>query len=334
MLVTVDANKGVVYEGAVDIAKEKIEEEKARYELVTATKIYVNVAEPEVAEKVAKLNCDGVGLLRAEFMIANIGTHPRKLIEERREDEFVEKLAEGIARIAGAFYPRPVIYRTTDFKSNEYRNLEGGEKYEPIESNPMIGYRGCIRYLKEPDIFRLELRAIKKVRDEMFLKNVHVMLPFVRKVEEVIKIKEIMKEESLERSKDFKLWIMVEVPSSVFLVEKFCEAGIDGVSIGSNDLTQLILGLDRDSSIIAGEFDERDEAVLRAIKHVINVCRKYNVTVSICGQAPSVWPEYAEKLVEYGITSISVNPDAIERTRKIVASAEQKIILEKARKNE
>jgi pyruvate,water dikinase len=334
MLVTVDANKGVVYEGAVDVAKEMIEEEKTKYELVTATKIYVNIAEPEVAEKVAKLNCDGVGLLRAEFMIANIGTHPRKLIEEKRENEFIEKLAEGIARIAGAFYPRPVIYRTTDFKSNEYRNLEGGEKYEPIESNPMIGYRGCIRYLKEPDVFRLELRAIKKVRDEMLLKNVNVMLPFVRKVDEVIRIKEIMKEEGLERSKDFKLWIMVEVPSTVFLIEKFCEAGIDGVSIGSNDLTQLILGLDRDSSIIAEQFDERDEAVLRAIKYVIDVCRKYNVTVSICGQAPSVWPEYAEKLVEYGITSISVNPDAIDRTRKIVASAEQKIILEMARKKD
>ena len=331
MVVTVDANKGIVYEGAVDIAKERIEEEKAKYEIVTATKIYVNIAEPEIAEKVAKLNCDGVGLLRAEFMIANIGVHPRKLIEEGRENEFIEKLAEGIARIAGAFYPRPVIYRTTDFKSNEYRNLEGGEKYEPIESNPMIGYRGCIRYLKEPDVFRLELRAIKKVRDEMLLKNVHVMLPFVRKVDEVIKIKNIMKEEGLERSKDFKLWIMVEVPSTVILIEKFCEAGIDGVSIGSNDLTQLTLGLDRDSSIVAGEFDERDEAVLRSIEHVIKVCKKYNVTVSICGQAPSVWPEYAEKLVEQGITSISVNPDAVERTRRIVASAEQKILLEKAR---
>jgi len=331
MVVTVDANKGIVYEGAVDIAKERIEEEKAKYEIVTATKIYVNIAEPEIAEKVAKLNCDGVGLLRAEFMIANIGVHPRKLIEEGRENEFIEKLAEGIARIAGAFYPRPVIYRTTDFKSNEYRNLEGGEKYEPIESNPMIGYRGCIRYLKEPDVFRLELRAIKKVRDEMLLKNVHIMLPFVRKVDEVIKIKNIMKEEGLERSKDFKLWIMVEVPSTVILIEKFCEAGIDGVSIGSNDLTQLTLGLDRDSSIVAGEFDERDEAVLRSIEHVIKVCKKYNVTVSICGQAPSVWPEYAEKLVEQGITSISVNPDAVERTRRIVASAEQKILLEKAR---
>jgi pyruvate,water dikinase len=331
--VTVDATRGIVYEGKVDIAFGKSEAKAggAAESPVTATKIYVNVAEPEVAEKVAKLPCDGVGLLRAEFMIANIGMHPRVIIERGEEQEFIDKLAEGIARIAGAFYPRPVVYRTTDFKSNEYRNLPGGEKYEPIESNPMIGYRGCSRYTKEPDVFSLEMRAIKKVRDEMLLKNVWVMLPFVRKTSEVTAIKALMEKEGLVRSKDFKLWLMAEVPSMVVLIDEFCKLGIDGVSIGSNDLTQLTLGIDRDSSVMASEFDERDEAVMGAIKQIIDGCRRNGVTVSLCGQSPSVYPEIAEKLVEFGITSISVNPDAIERTKRIVASAERKVMLEKLR---
>lgn len=334
MLITVDANKGIIYEGKVDLTEVPKQPATISGEIlpVTATKIYVNLAEPDMAEKIAKLSVDGVGLLRAEFMIASIGEHPKKMLREGREQEFVDKLADGIAKIAGAFYPRPVVYRATDFKTNEYRNLRGGEEFEPEEENPMMGYRGAMRYIKEPELFKMELKAIKKVREELQLKNVWLMIPFVRRSEQIIKIKRILEEEGLHQSKDFKLWIMVEVPSTVFMIEEMCQTGIDGISIGSNDLTQLILGVDRDNSSIASEFDERSTAVLRAIQYVIKVCRKYSVTTSICGQAPSVYPEIAERLVEFGTTSISVNPDAIERTRKIVAAAEQKVLLERTRK--
>jgi pyruvate,water dikinase len=251
------------------------------------------------------------------------------MIEEGRAQEFVDKLAEGMRRIAAAFYPRPVVYRATDFKTNEYRNLKGGEKYEPIEANPMMGYRGCARYIAEEDVFKLELEAIKKVRETYGLKNLWLMIPFVRKIGEIRAVKEILKRNGIHFTKDFKLWIMVEVPSTVFLIEEFCKEGIHGISIGSNDLTQLILGIDRDNATMAEAFDERNLAVMRAIKHVIKVCNKYGVTTSICGQAPSVYPEFTQKLVEFGINSISVNPDAVESTRRIVASAEQKYILKR-----
>ena len=296
---------------------------------ITGTKIYVNLAEVELAEKVAKLPVDGVGLLRAEFMVAEIGQHPKKMLDEGKRAEFVDKLAEGLRRFAAAFYPRPVVYRATDFKTNEYRNLDGGEKYEPQEANPMMGYRGAVRYMMEPEVFKMELEAIKKVRDKFGLRNLWLMIPFVRRVGEMRAIKEIMREVNLYRTRDFKLWIMVEVPSTVFLIDYFCKEGIDGISVGTNDLTQLILGIDRDNATLAKGFDERNEAVLRAVKHVVETCNKYGVTSSLCGQAPSVYPEFAEKLVEMGITSMSVNPDAVERTRKIVASAEQRVMLKR-----
>ncbi len=331
MVVTVDADHGIVYEGAVDLGKETVKKKPNALAAVearipTGTRIYVNLAEPALAETVAAKDVDGVGLLRAEFMIADIGVHPRKIIEENREEEFIDKLAEGIRRIAAAFYPRPVVYRTTDFKSNEYRSLEGGEKYEPKENNPMLGYRGCSRYVREPEIFKMELQAIKRVREKYRLKNVNVMVPFVRMIDELVYINDLLKEVGLYRNKDFKLWAMVEVPAAVLMIDEVAKY-VDGVSIGSNDLTQLTLGIDRDNSLLARDFDERNDAVLRAIEHVIKECNKAGITVSICGQAPSVYPEFAEKLVEFGITSISVNPDAIERTRKHVAAAERKVML-------
>ncbi len=335
-VVTVDGERGVVYRGEVKVVHSSKQLEKAgkvmRTFPPTATKVYVNLAEVELAEKVSALPVDGVGLLRAEFMIAAIGEHPKKMIEEGRANEFVNKLAGNLRIFASAFYPRPVVYRATDFKTNEYRNLKGGEKYEPKEANPMMGFRGASRYVLDPAPFRLELRAIKKVRKDFGLKNLYLMIPFVRTLDELRAIKRILAEEGLERGKDFKLWIMVEVPSTVLLIEEFCKEGIDGVSIGSNDLTQLILGIDRDNSMLASEFDERNEAVLRAIEHVIKVCRRYGVTVSICGQAPSVYPEIVERLVQMGITSVSVNPDAVERTKTLVASAERRLMLEAARK--
>jgi pyruvate,water dikinase len=332
-LITVDAKMGVVYKGKVDIAVAKKPEAGGAVmvsaPVVTGTKIYVNLGEPELAEKTAALNADGVGLFRAEFMIAGIGLHPRKAIEEHKEQEYTDKLAEGMRQICAAFYPRPVVYRATDFKTNEYRNLQGGEKYEPKEENPMMGYRGCARYTSEPDAFKLEVDAIRKAREVYGLKNLWLMIPMVRTIEELRGVKKLLDQFGLKQSKDFKLWIMVEVPSTIFLAQEFCDEGIDGISIGSNDLTQFTLACDRDNSTLASKFDERNEAVLKALKHVIRICNKNGVTTSICGQAPSVYPEYAEKLVEFGINSISVNPDMVDATRKNVASIERKLMLRK-----
>lgn len=335
MDVSVDGSHGLIYEGFVSAPEAAAgkpagggaAEAAVMAAPITGTKIYVNLADVDQAEKVAKLPADGVGLLRAEFMIAGMGEHPRKMLEEGRQQEFVDRLADDMRKFAAAFYPRPVVYRATDFKTNEYRNLEGGDRYEPHEENPMMGYRGASRYIKEPELFKLELAAIKKVREEYHMVNLWLMIPFIRRVGELKAIKDIMDDVELYRTRDFKLWIMVEVPSTVIIMDLFCKEGIDGISIGTNDLTQLILGIDRDNATMAKGFDERNEAVLRALKRVITICRKYGVTTSLCGQAPSVYPEFAEKLVEFGITSMSVNPDAVERTRRIVASAEQKIIL-------
>ncbi len=318
--VTVDGEKGLVYEGDV-LVKKKIKK-KIGKSPKTKTKLYVNLGEPEIAENVAQKPVDGVGLLRAEFMIANMGQHPRKMLEKGKGEEYVEELSQGIEKIAAAFYPRPVVFRATDFKTNEYANLKGGKKYEHFEANPMLGYRGAIRYLTEPDLFKLELKALRQVRKK--LKNVWLMIPFVRTLTELKKVRALVKQAGLKRSKTFKLWLMVEVPSNVILIEEFASAGIDGISIGSNDLTQLILGIDRDNEKIAFEFDEQNEAVTWAIERVIKVCRRQGVTSSICGQAPSVYPEFSKMLVAAGITSISVNPDAILKTREIIAEAEKK----------
>ncbi len=333
-MITIDGQNGVVYKGKVELGQAKPQAPgisgtsvTAEQVPVTGTKVYVNLGEPELAEKVAQLPVDGIGLMRAEFIIAGIGEHPRAMLKAGRGGEFTDKLAEGIQSIAAAFNPRPVIYRFTDFKTNEYRNLKGGAEFEFQENNPMIGYRGAFRYIKEPEVFALELAAIKKVRDGFDLKNVHVMIPFVRTVDEFTKIKAMMDQADLKQSDDFKLWIMVEVPSAVILLEEFCQAGIDGVSIGSNDLTQLTLGLDRDNQVLAAEFDERNDAVVASLEHVCTVCRKYNVTVSCCGQAPSVFPEITELLVKSGATSVSVNPDAVVSTRKLIASVEQRLLL-------
>ncbi|MBI2913602.1 MAG: phosphoenolpyruvate synthase, partial [Chloroflexi bacterium] len=265
-------------------------------------------------------NVDGVGLLRAEFMIAQIGEHPRLFIEDGRSDEFIEKLAEGLGSFARAFHPRPVVYRTTDFKTNEYRNLKGGEKYEPEEENPMIGFRGASRYVRDEEAFKLEIEAIKRVRREY--PNLWVMIPFVRTPEELAEVKAVLEREGLARSQEFKLWMMAEVPSNVFLLDKFIDVGIDGISIGSNDLTQLILGIDRDNARFATEFDERNEAVMIALERLIRGAKERGITVSICGQAPSDYPEFTRRLVEWGITSVSVNPDVIDKAREIIAQAE------------
>jgi len=325
-IITVDGSHGKVYSGKVTRRMQTSSVSEALKESIkTRTRVYVNLAQPELVDSIAGRNVDGVGLLRAEFMVAHIGEHPRYMLSQNRGHEFSDKLANGIKAFAKAFNPRPVVYRTNDFKTNEYRSLKGGEQYEDIEENPMIGYRGASRYIKDKDVFKLELDAIKKVRQEY--KNLWVMIPFVRTVDELSRTLEVMKAEGLERSEEFKIWMMVEVPSNVILIEKFLSCGIDGISIGSNDLTQLTLGIDRDNSVLANTFDERDEAVLISLEKAITVAKKMGVTSSICGQAPSVYPDLTEKLVKWGITSVSVSPDMIGVTREIVSKAEAKLKL-------
>lgn len=320
-VITVDGRNGKVFAGKIEIAQK--EKAKARAEVKTRTKLLVNLAQPELVDRVASRDVDGIGLLRAEFIVAQIGEHPSYMIEQNRGQEFVDKLAAGLTAFAKAFHPRQVVYRTTDFKTNEYRALKGGQKYEEIEENPMLGYRGASRYIFDIDTFKLELAAIKKVREKF--NNLWVMIPFVRTVQELTRTKEIMEAEGLKRSDDFKLWMMVEVPSNVILLEKFLAVGIDGISIGSNDLTQLVLGVDRDNAKLAKLFDERDEAVMTFLERAVKVAKSMGVTCSICGQAPSVYPELTEKLVEWGITSVSVSQDMIDTTREIIAKAEKRL---------
>ena len=339
MVITVDGSSGTVYAGDTMKIKERPAEQQpaaAPYVPVTGTKIMVNISMPNKAEDVAKLPVSGVGLMRSEFLFTSfIGEHPMQVIAEGRSDELVAKLAEGIGKVARAFHPRPVILRTSDFKTNEYRDMKGGIDFEPVESNPMIGWRGCSRYVSDnfKEAFRCELQAIKKVRDSMGMKNLWIMLPFVRTVEEVEEITEMMKAAGLRRSKDLKLYFMAEVPVNIFLADKFAEY-CDAFSIGSNDLTQLVMGVDRDSDILGrmGYFDERNEGVKRAISHLIKVAHEHGKEVCICGQAPSVYPEFAEFLVKEGIDAISLNPDAVVRTKTFIASVEQRMLLDAAAK--
>ena len=324
MVVTVNGLKGEVYKGGhFKVQTEQIGPRKIQK---TATKVYVNLAEPEVVDRVASRNVDGVGLLRAEFMMAGIGTHPKKLIKDGKQKIFIDSLADGIGKFCKAFSPRPVVYRTSDFKTNEYRSLIGGKEFEPQEPNPMLGYRGVYRYIHDSEVFKLELEAIKKVREKMGFKNLWVMLPFVRTVHELEEVKKILMKSGLHRSATFKLWMMVEIPSNVILLPKFIECGIDGVSIGSNDLTMLILGTDRDNDEVAPEFDEKNEAVLWAFEHVVKTAHKYGITASVCGQSVSTYPDLVEMLVSWGVTSVSVSPDAIDTVRDTVAKAEKKLI--------
>ncbi len=320
-VITVNGTGGKVYDGKIEFAVE--EERKIRSDIKTRTTLLVNLAQPELVDRVASLNVDGIGLLRAEFMVAQIGEHPSYMISQGRGQEFVDKLAEGLKTFAKAFHPRRVVYRTNDFKTNEYRALKGGEDYEQYEENPMLGYRGAPRYITDIETFKLELAAIKKVREKY--NNLWVMIPFVRTVNELAQTIEIMNGEGLKRSEDFKIWMMVEVPSNIILLEKFLAVGIDGISIGSNDLTQLTLGVDRDSEKLADTFDEMDEAVMLSLERAVKVAKSMGVTSSICGQAPSVYPELTEKLVEWGITSVSVSPDMIDRTREIIAEVEARL---------
>lgn len=354
--ITVDCSKGeegYVLDGLIPFEVKKIDLTTLPE---TKTKIMMNVGIPEQSFAQGQIPNDGVGLARIEFIISShIGVHPLALIEylklkeqsqhdhkiakivkeidlktpmyEHKPDFYVDKLAQGTAMIGAAFYPNDVIVRFSDFKTNEYANLIGGILYEPVESNPMLGWRGASRYYdpKFEPAFALECIAIKKVRDEMGLKNVKVMVPFCRTVEEGKKVIEVMEKYGLKQGHDgLDIYVMCEIPSNVILAEEFAKI-FDGFSIGSNDLTQLTLGLDRDSALVSHIYNERNKAIKRLVKHVIEVAKKYGKKIGICGQAPSDFPEFAEFLVECGINSISLSPDTVLKTRLLVAEKEKEL---------
>ncbi|WP_462249527.1 phosphoenolpyruvate synthase [Ferruginibacter sp.] len=338
-----EGDEGIVYEGNVPFIK--VETDLNDLPKVK-TPIMLNVASPNMAFKFSHLPNAGVGLAREEFIINNyIQVHPMALLKhkelydeeltatikkmtqgfENEEDFFIQRLSYGIAKIAAAFYPNKVIVRFSDFKSNEYFNLLGGKHFEPHEENPMIGWRGASRYYadKYKEAFGLECKAIIKVREELGLKNVVVMVPFCRTVEELLKVQDTMKEYGLERGKEeLEMFLMAELPSNIIMAEEFAKH-IDGFSIGSNDLTQLTLGLDRDSSLVAHLYDERNPAVKELLRMLITTAKRMKVKVGICGQGPSDFPDFAQFLVELGIDSISVTPDSIVKTYKAIAEVEK-----------
>ena len=331
MIITVDGEKGIVYEGEIKKKEEIAAPTQVVYAgapLITATEIKVNVSMPEVAERAAATGADGVGLLRAEHMILGTGVHPIKVLEEKGEEALVDVFAEGIRKVADAFYPRPITYRTLDAPTDEFRGLEGGDD-EPEEHNPMMGWRGIRRGLDQPEILKCELLAIKKLGEEGY-KNINIMIPLVTSPDEVREVKKLAYEIGLNLGKDVEFGIMVETPAAALIIEDFIKEGINFVSLGTNDLTQYTIAIDRNNEFVAKYYRENHPAVLKLIESVIKTCKKHGIKTSICGQAGSR-PAIVEKLVEWGITSISANIDAIDTIRKTVARTEQRVILDAIR---
>ncbi|RVW04220.1 phosphoenolpyruvate synthase [Rhodococcus xishaensis] len=332
--ITVDGSSGTVFAGTVTpAAKPSVRQRPAQLQVAaetTATTLYVNLATPDAAESVAATDVDGVGLLRAEFMITGAlgGAHPAAMIAAGRRKEYVDDMTAGVEHIAAAFAPRPVVYRAVDLRSNEFAALEGGD-VEPDEDNPMIGYRGCFRYVREPELFSLDLDVLHRVRQR--LPNVHLMIPFVRTRWELAECLDQLDHHPLGADRGMHRWIMAEVPSVAYWIPAYAQLGIDGVSIGSNDLTQLTLGVDRDSGVCKDLFDTMDPAVLDAIDRIIDRAHDCGLTTSLCGQAVSTDSRLAEHLVRRGITSVSVTADSAARTRRIIAAAERRILLDHAR---
>ncbi|MFC1752905.1 phosphoenolpyruvate synthase [Thermoproteota archaeon] len=331
-IITVNATDGIVYDGKLkeaEPAPAPVQAACPQPEIITATRIKVIMDLPDFAQHAADTGADGVGLVRVEIMIANCGIHPAQFIRENRDDDYTNMLVEGIGKIAKCFKGKPVWVRTSDIRTDEYRNLQGGDQ-EPHETDPMIGWHAIRRALDEPRILKAEFKAIKILHDQG-VDNVGVMLPFVIRAIEVRKAKEIMREVGLEPCRDVDFGVMCETPASVWVMDEICREGITFVSFGTNDLTQLTLGIDRNNERIAKLFDEMHPAVRGEISMVVNTCKKYGVQTSICGQAGSR-PEMAEFLVHIGIDSISANPDAVHQIRKTVAETERKLILDAERK--
>jgi pyruvate,water dikinase len=326
MNVTVDctSEEGRVWRGKLRFSVKKI---NVKALPKTKTKVFMNISVPDSAFSYSFLPVEGVALARQEFIISSfIGGHPLWMIKQGKAKEFIEKLSFGIAKIAAAFYPKEVILRLSDFKSNEYAQLIGGKEFEIKEENPMLGFRGAIRYASKEfyPAFKLECEAIKKARNEMGLKNISLMVPFCRTVFEAKKVLELLKKNGLPKSKNLKVYMMAEIPSNIILAEEFAKY-FDGFSIGSNDLTQLILGVGRDNERVAKDFDERNPAVLKSIECLIKVAHKFGKKVGICGDAPSKFPEYSRFLVSKGINYISVTPDMVVKTRLVISKAEKSV---------
>jgi pyruvate,water dikinase len=332
-IVTVHATHGIVYEGKLAEVAKKAEAAQTivsatPQEIITATAVKVICDLPDFAEKAAATGADGVGLVRIEIMIANGGIHPAEYIRQNKDEDYIKLLMDGIGGIARAFHGKPVWVRTSDIRTDEYRNLKGGDK-EPKETDPMIGWHAIRRGLDEPRILKAEFEAIKRLHQQG-ITNVGVMIPFVIRTREVREAKRIMREVGLEPQEDLEFGVMVETPAACWVIEDICKEGIDFVSFGTNDLTQLTLGIDRNNERISKLFDEMHAAVLGEIKMVVETCKKYNVQSSICGQAGSR-PEMAKFLVGIGIDSISANPDAVHEIKEVVARTEQRLLLDAER---
>ena len=329
--VTLDGKKGLVFEGITKVEEEAPQATAVAAEapILTVTEVKANVSMPEAAERAAATGADGVGLLRTEHLMLTAGIHPGKFIADGKEDELINTIAENVQIVADAFYPKPVWYRTLDAPTDEFITLEGGEN-EPEEHNPMLGWRGIRRELDQPEILKCEFKAIKKLHEQGYT-NIGIMIPLSQSPSELIQAKALCSEVGLEPHKDVDFGMMVEIPAAALTVEDYLAIGVDFVSLGTNDLTQYTLAVDRNNEFVAKHYTEEHPAVMKLIERTIKKCAEAGVTCSICGQAGSV-PHIVEKLVKFGITSVSSNADAVAEVRKTVARAEQKIILEAARK--
>ncbi len=329
--VTLDGKKGLVFEGIKEVAEEApaVQTVAAEAPILTVTEVKANVSMPEAAERAAATGADGVGLLRTEHLMLTAGIHPGKFIADGREDELIDTIADNVLFVADAFYPKPVWYRTLDAPTDEFITLEGGEN-EPREHNPMLGWRGIRRELDQPEILKCEFKAIKKLHEKGYT-NIGIMIPLSQSPAELVKAKELCAEVGFIPHKDVDFGMMVEIPAAAIIIDEYLKIGVDFVSLGTNDLTQYTLAVDRNNEFVAKHYTEEHPAVMKLIERTIKKCAEAGVTCSICGQAGSV-PHIVEKLVKFGITSVSSNADAIAEVRKTVARAEQKIILEAARK--
>jgi pyruvate,water dikinase len=327
--ITVDADTGRVYDGPQNISHSPLElpgDSQTITDLKTKTQVMVNLSNPEIAARIADQYIDGVGLCRADFLIREyIGTHPHQLIAKGQQRLFTQQLADGLADICQAFSPRPVLYQTTDMSSQDYQALEGAAEYEPDEPNPLLGLRGALRYIKKPRVFELELTALSRIRNKLGHTNLHLIIPFIRTLEEFKQVKKLLWKHHLKRTANCRLYIMVEVPNTIFLLDKFISLGIDGVVIGSSDLTMLMLGIDSQNPQVADALNPCDPGLLAMYEHIIATCHQHKVTCMAAGSAPGMYIDLTRHLVNSGIDGISVDHPLVDKTRVTVYMAEQNL---------